>query len=134
MCRRFPGFRIGPTGALIPLTGSPFTAGQSPLFSLAVSVASKQFLYVANAGSNEISAFAVDNSTGNLSFISNFAANSQPSFLALSGAFLYSFNLVSGNVSSSNVYSVNRDGTLSPVAADGSLGYTPTSASVVTVP
>jgi len=101
-----------------------------------VSVASKQFLYVANAGSNEISAFAVDNSTGNLSFISNFAANSQPSFLALSGAFLYSFNLVSGNVSSSNVnvYSVNRDGTLSPVAADGSLGYTPTSASVVTVP
>lgn len=130
------GFSIGPTGALIPLTGSPFTAGQSPIFALAVSVASKQFLYVANSGSNDILAFAVDNTTGNLSLISSFATTSQPSFLASSGSFLYSFNLVSGSVSSSNVnvYTVNQDGTLSPVATGGSLAYTPTSASVVTAP
>ncbi len=105
------GFSIGPTGILGPLTGSPFTAGQNPAFVLAMSVSSRQFLYVANNGSNDISAFAVDDNTGRLSLISSFATNSQPLFLASSGAFLYSFNNVSNNGSSFNVnvYSVNQE-------------------------
>lgn len=127
------GFSIDPTGVLVPLTGSPFTAGGNPFFALAASVMSKQFLYV-GTGSDAISAFAIDNNTGQLRFISNFATTSQPSFLVSSETFLYSFNIISGKVSSNNVdvFSVNQDGTLSSISMAGTLGYFPTSATVVT--
>jgi 6-phosphogluconolactonase (cycloisomerase 2 family) len=131
------GFSIGPTGALVPLSGPPFTAGRDPNFALALSLSSKHYLYIANGDSNDISAFAVDQKTGELNLISNYASNSQPSFLASSGSFLFSFNLATGNLASESnvsVYSVNQDGTLVPLATAGNLGYSPTSATVVTAP
>jgi 6-phosphogluconolactonase (cycloisomerase 2 family) len=130
------GFSIASTGALTPLTGSPFKGDQPPFFALAVGGSAAQFLYVANAASNSLSEFAIDSVTGQLTLVSDLTTTSQPSFLVSSGNFLYSFNVVSGNVSSNNinVFSVNQDGTLHQISMDGTLAYFPVSAAVSTSP
>src|SRR5262245_19610460 len=52
------------TGALTPLSESPFPAGSSPS-SMAVDPAAR-FVYVVNAGSNDISVYAIDPTSGAL--------------------------------------------------------------------
>ena len=56
------------TGALTPVDGSPFAAGQNP-FAVTVDPSGK-FVYAVNYMSNEISAYAIDNSTGALAPVS----------------------------------------------------------------
>jgi 6-phosphogluconolactonase len=128
------GSAISAAGALKPVPGSPFSAGQRPVFALAATVLSSGFLYVANAGSNDISVFAIDGGTGRLNPISHSATTSEPIFLVASGKFLYSFNAVSNSVSANNVsaYAIAADGTLTAIAPPPSLSYFPISATVAT--
>src|SRR6266849_4011020 len=109
------------TGALSPVTGSPFAAGSFP-FSVAVDPTGK-FAYVANACgvtctvSGNVSAYTIDSTTGALSPVpgSPFAAGSTPIAVAVdpSGKFAYVANANSTNVSA---YTINNTtGALSPV-------------------
>ena len=73
------GYSIdGTTGALVPVTGSPFAAGQGP-FSVTVHPTG-QFAYVANQATNNVSAYAIDGTTGTLTPVdgSPFPAGSIP--------------------------------------------------------
>src|SRR6266849_5074913 len=110
------------TGALSPVTGSPFAAGSFP-FSVAVDPSGK-FAYVANANSTNVSAYTINNTTGALSPVpgSPFAAGAAPRSVAVdpSGKFAYVANQccnvfcsVSGSVSAYTIDSTT--GALSPV-------------------
>ena len=62
-------FSIDPsTGALTPVSGSPFTAGNGS-FNVSVDQAGK-YLYVANSFDNDVSAFTIDPTTGALNSVS----------------------------------------------------------------
>jgi len=63
------------TGALVPVSGSPFTAGSKPSAAAIYAVINagdyspppqrlRYYLYVANAGSNDLSAYQIDRATG----------------------------------------------------------------------
>jgi 6-phosphogluconolactonase len=88
----------GTTGALSPVSGSPFAAGSFPV-SVAVDPSGK-FAYVVNSGSNlgfrNVSAYTIDGTTGALSPVSGspFAAGSFPVSVAVdpSGKFAYVAN------------------------------------------
>ena len=92
------------TGALTPVAGSPFGAGNGS-FSVAVDQSGK-YLYTANSFDNTISAFAIDAGTGALTSVSGspFATGAVGGFpfaLALdpAGMFLYTANQGSDNIS-----------------------------------
>ena len=55
------------TGALTPISGSPFAAGSAP-FSVAADPTGR-FAYVANLTSNNVSAYTINPTTGALTFI-----------------------------------------------------------------
>jgi 6-phosphogluconolactonase len=101
---------------LSPVPGSPFAAGSRP--SAVVTVPSSRFLYVANAGSNDVSAFVVDATTGSLTVIagSPFHAGGAPSAMMASGdgSFLHVANGASNDISGFRIES--DTGALTPVA------------------
>jgi 6-phosphogluconolactonase len=108
------------TGALTAVAGSPFQAGWKPS-SFAFDPTGK-FVYAANAGeewlSGDISAYAIDSSTGVLTAIagSPFPAGLSPRFVAFdpTGKFAYVANADSNDVSA---YSFNSaTGALTPIA------------------
>jgi hypothetical protein len=68
---------------LTQLSNSPFAAGSHP-FSVAVDPSGK-FAYVANDGSNNVSAYTIDSTTGALTQLSNspFPAGSSPLSMAI---------------------------------------------------
>jgi 6-phosphogluconolactonase len=92
------------TGALVSV-GPPVAAGRSP-YAL-VSSGDKQHLYVANSDSNDVSAFAVDRSSGKLTTVpgSPFAAGTRPRAVALFRSTLFVANAGSDNLS---VYRVDQ--------------------------
>lgn len=72
-------YAINPTtGALTPVTGSPFATGSGP-GTVAINAAGS-LAYVTNGGSNDISAFKINASSGALTPVagSPFAAGSAP--------------------------------------------------------
>jgi 6-phosphogluconolactonase len=79
------------TGALHPVAGSPFAAGQGPV-SVAVDP-SGHFAYVTNSYDSTVSAYTIDSSTGALSAVSGspFAARYAPNSVTVdpSGRFAY---------------------------------------------
>lgn len=82
-------FSISSTGALTAVQGSPLNdSGYSSPLSMAFDP-NGQFLYVANAGSNNITAYAISSSTGLPSALTTsistnaFATEAQPSFVSL---------------------------------------------------
>ncbi|NGZ11908.1 MAG: hypothetical protein CV088_21500, partial [Nitrospira sp. LK70] len=94
-------YRIGGSGELTPITGSPFPAGTNPG---AVTVSPNgSFLYVNNQGSNNLSAYTISATTGALTPVvgSPFITGTAPSGMAVShnGNFLYVSNQGSNNVS-----------------------------------
>jgi YD repeat-containing protein len=96
--------------------GSPFATGQNPL-SVTVDP-SGRFVYVANQGSNNVSAYTINQTTGVLSPIpgSPFAVGNGPVFVAvdLSGSFVYVTNQGDNTVSA---FSLNpASGALTPIA------------------
>ena len=68
-------YRIDSSGALTPISGSPFPAGRVPIQAALDPTA--RFLYVANRGSSDISAYSIG-SNGSLTPVagSPFAAES----------------------------------------------------------
>ncbi|MGA9801491.1 MAG: beta-propeller fold lactonase family protein, partial [Terriglobales bacterium] len=103
------------SGDLKAVLGSPFAGGTSPI-SIVVHPSGK-FVYAANQGSNDVSLFTVNNSTGQLTEVLPRApAGLNPSSLVLDsgGDLLFVANLTSNNIS---VYSVSSgDGTLTAIA------------------
>jgi 6-phosphogluconolactonase (cycloisomerase 2 family) len=86
------------TGALVSV-GPPVAAGRSP-YAL-VSSGDKQHLYVANSDSNDVSALAVDQNSGQLTTVpgSPFAAGTRPRAVALFRSTLFVANAGSDNLS-----------------------------------
>lgn len=90
------------------MTNSPFLAGTNPT-SVAVD-STDGFLYAANAGSNNISAYSIDLATGELTEIdkSPFIAETQPVFVVADpNGFIYAGNQSSKNISGYSVKSSN---------------------------
>jgi len=78
-------FTVAATGALTPVSGSPYRLGQAPM-SVAVDPSGK-FVYAANAGSNNIMAFTINSSTGGLTPIkgSPYSHDATPFAVAIAG-------------------------------------------------
>src|SRR5713226_6341578 len=104
------------TGALSPISGSPFAAGSGPV-SVAVAPPGT-FAYVANQASNNVSAYTINSTTGALTLVggSPFAAGSASTFVAVdpSGKFAYVPNFGANNVSAYTIDSTT--GALSPIS------------------
>jgi 6-phosphogluconolactonase (cycloisomerase 2 family) len=90
------------------------------------------FAYVANAGSNDISAYAIDAATGALSKVagSPFAAGINPKSVTVlrSGKFAYVANFTSNNVSAFTINAAT--GTLTSVGAAVAAGIRPNSITI----
>jgi DNA-binding beta-propeller fold protein YncE len=120
------------TGALTPVSGSPFAAGTDP-YSLALDRLGN-FLYAANQGSNNVSAFSINGSTGVLTPVngSPFAAGTGPDSIRVDGTgeFIYVVNGGSNNVSA---YAINgATGALTPISgAPFAAGSEPVSMAVL---
>jgi len=117
----------------VPVTTNPipppspsniFNTGTGPI-SMAASPTAP-FLFVANQGSSDISAFTVDPKNGNLGAVPNspFAAGISPNSMAISpkGNLLYVANAAVGTV---NVLTIGSDGKLSSPVLAASGGITP---------
>lgn len=105
--------------------GSPFKAGKEPV---AISVdPTGRFAYVANAGSNTVSAFNIHHKTGALSAIhgSPFQSGQRPIALAVhpDGLFLYIANEISKDVSMFRIEA--SSGALKPISRSVKLGVQP---------
>ena len=114
------------TGMLHAVPGSPFTAGKTAA-SLAADPAGR-FVYVTNAGSDDISGYQVDPASGALSPLSRspFPAGKAPAGIAIlpNSKFAYVANSASGDIS---VYAIDAaSGDLTPAARFAS-GASPTS-------
>jgi 6-phosphogluconolactonase (cycloisomerase 2 family) len=113
----------------IPSLNPPnvFNAGTGPV-AIAASVVNP-FLYVANQGSGDISAFTIDPGTGNLGLISGspfaIGASFHPSSIAASskGNFLYVVDPVLGQIAA---FSISSSGVLSAVGTPVAVGVNPT--------
>ena len=120
------------TGALSPISGSPFPTGSAASFpgpSALIGNGNGKFLYVALAGTananNKIAAFVIDPNTGSLTAVSGspFATGNDPLYMALVPVTLVGFQefLYTANV---------QDDTISAFIADGNSGIlTPVSGS-----
>ena len=126
-------YKINPlSGALTPITGSPYTEGNSP-YAVAVDPLSGRFVYVVNVFSNNVSGYKIDQQHGTLTAIggSPFPASSAPESLAIDplGRFVYVPNTGSNDISA---YTIDpNSGSLAHV--NGSpfrAGSTPNSAAV----
>jgi len=95
------GFAIDPSsGALVPLSGSPFASNGTTPTALTVDP-DGQFLYVANSGSNSVSVYSIG-ATGALTAVgAPIAAGTGPGAVTVDPTdhFLYVANLTSNNVS-----------------------------------
>lgn len=101
------------TGALLPITGSPFSigAGASNTYGAAMSPNNK-FLYAANVSSNSISIYSINSETGALTAVGSpvaTVAGANGLYFHPSGNFLYVSSFSSSNMGG---YIVAADGTL----------------------
>lgn len=115
------------TGALLAVSGSPFTTGGNGTYGVAMSI-NNRYLYAADVGSNTISTFSINPLTGRLTSgvtaISDSAGSKGPNglFAHPTGSFLYVSNFFGNDVSG---YSIGSDGSLtrltgSPFSTSGS--------------
>jgi 6-phosphogluconolactonase (cycloisomerase 2 family) len=97
-------------GALAPVAGSPFPAGNKPV---AVTVGGG-FAYVLNQGGNNISGYAIDTSTGSLTAVagSPFAVGANPVQLTVYNGVVYAVNAGDNSVSA---FAVGPSGALTPL-------------------
>jgi len=118
------GFSVGLGGTLTMVPGSPFlTGGEGVGFYFASNTATvtirKKLLYVSNNGTNNISGFSINTTTGALTPVlgSPFATGGSGIFgisLAVTpnGKFVYAGNAGSGDISA---FSVGSNGALTPI-------------------
>ena len=83
------GFSVGSSGALSPLSGSPFAAGVKP--SAIASDATSAYVYVTDFNSANVRGYAVN--TGNLTPLSGspFPAGNQPSAIVVDPSYPYAY-------------------------------------------
>jgi len=119
-------FSVGPTGVLTPVPGSPFSTAGLGLgggffaSNRATTRTVGNTLYAANGGSNSVSAFTINPSTGVLIPVagSPFATGGSAGFFGISLAatpndlFLFAANGGSANIT---VYSIAASGALTPI-------------------
>lgn len=106
-------FSIGNNGALSAISGSPFASGSLPVAMAAAPQGN--LLYVANQGSNNVSAFVIDSGSGALAPVSGspFATGGKgPSFVAASGAFVFVGEATTNDVAA---FAIGSNGALTPV-------------------
>jgi YVTN family beta-propeller protein len=113
-------FAVNPaSGALTPVPGSPFAAGTDPR-ALALWGTEPQgtYLYVANAGSDTLSAYAVDTSTGALTPLASatFATGKGPASIAVDANLWIIYVANSGGSNDVSAFSVDPSGLLTPLA------------------
>lgn len=105
----------GTTGALTQLTPAT-SAGTSPQAMALLPNSAGDFLYVANSGSNDISVYQVDESSGALTEISGspFPAGDTPKAITIApnGQFAYVANSAGNDISA---YTVDSSGALTPI-------------------
>src|SRR6185503_15174225 len=127
------------TGALTPVSGSPFVAGANPN-SIAVDPSGK-FAYVANSASSSVSAYTIDAGTGALGavagspFFTQFGALARAVAVDPLGRFVYVANEISGppppGVNNVLAYTINAgNGALTKVGAALPSGASPFSIAV----
>jgi 6-phosphogluconolactonase len=99
-------------GVLNQLSGSPIAAG-SAVEALAIHTSGK-YLYAANSGSNNISAYTVSSTGGLTEMTPRQPAGTSPTLLVMdpSGNFLYAANSLSNDIS---VFSIGTSGLLAPL-------------------
>jgi 6-phosphogluconolactonase (cycloisomerase 2 family) len=97
------GFRVdAQTGALLPFAGNPFAGGTNPA-AIAIDPTAR-FVYAANSGSDDMSAFTLDSAGASLAPIAGSpyaTGGTSPVTIAIdpSGRFVYVVNSASANVS-----------------------------------
>jgi 6-phosphogluconolactonase len=99
------GFTINcVTGKLAPIPGSPFSVGGSP-FATAFDP-SGRFAYFADFGGSTVSAFKIDQTSGQLQLIATYPSGTFPDAITVDplGKFVYVINQVSENISG---YTIN---------------------------
>jgi 6-phosphogluconolactonase (cycloisomerase 2 family) len=108
------------TGALTAVRGSPFPAGKDPqALALLNDVSQAYYLYVANAGSGDVSAYEIDEGTGALNPLfgpgaSTIATGENPTSIAIGGQFSFAqFVYVANHGGSNDISAFNSD--LTPV-------------------
>ncbi len=130
--RNISAYALNGDGSLTPIDADSvmpgvqnFPAGTSPISVTVTVTPSGTFVYVANGGSNDISAYAL-NGDGSLTpidadaatpGIQNFPAGTAPWSVTVNpaGTFIYVANKNSHNISA---YALNGDGSLTPIDAD----------------
>jgi len=125
------GFTIQTGGGLSPINGSPFAAGAAPI-GLGIDPQGA-LLFAANSGSNNVSAYAIDSSSGALGQVSGspFATGGVgPSAVAVDSetSFAYVTEQVSHDVAA---FSIKSNGALQPIK--GSPFTVATGATAITV-
>lgn len=125
------GFAVQTNGTLSPINGSPFAAGTQPI-GLGIDPQGA-FLYAANTGSNNVSAYVIDSASGALGAVngSPFATGGLgPSAVAVNSTTtaVYVTDQVSHDIAA---FSISSSGVLKPLV--GSPFNVATSASSVTV-
>jgi len=120
-------FAVDPSsGALTTVPGSPFAAGTSPR-AVAVFTSTActsrgghcqllENLYVANSGSDIVSAYQIDQSTGVLTPLASYATGTGPSAMAVGPGAPFTPFLYIANTGGSNDISAFLIGSLTPVA------------------
>ncbi len=108
------------SGALTAVPGSPFPAGTDPkALALLGTAPWGAYLYVANAGSDTVSAYAVDTSSGALTPLSpaTFATGKGPSSIAVDPSLGYIYVVNNGGSNDVSAFSVDiGTGLLTPLA------------------
>ena len=129
-------FSVGPGGILVMVPGSPFPtlgtgSGNGNFGSHHITATvTRNFLYVANDGSNNISVFKINTDTGGLTLVSGspFATGGSATIAGMSlaatpnGRFLYAGNADSGNISA---FRIASNGALTPIGPLIPAGGTP---------
>jgi 6-phosphogluconolactonase (cycloisomerase 2 family) len=119
------------TGALTALPGFPVGAGDSPHAIVGLHYSrfdDKRYVFVGNGGSNDVSAFVVNSTTGALTAVagSPFPAGIDPQAMAINDG---SFELFVANAGSDNVSAYSIDPTTGALGAPSTIatGKSPTS-------
>jgi len=106
------------TGALTAVPGSPFAAGTDPkAMAWATAFEGGYNLYVANAGSDNVSVYAIDYSTGALTALpgSPVAVGRSPTSIVIDSNLGYAFVANNGDSNDISAFSIDTAGALIPV-------------------
>ena len=126
-------YSIDATTGALAVIGAPTTTGASPHAAVGLEYyfgQDKRYVFVGNEGSNDVSAFAVNSTTGALTAVpgSPFPAGTDPQAMLFAGSYLYVANAGSDSVSA---YTIDAStGALAPLSSGPSTiatGKTPTS-------